>query len=599
MADDFYDIAIIPQTTTTLPPQGVNHRILGRNHCGWLWTAYQDSDTLEIKVLYSTNNRATWTIDDSIPVPGGDPFADVYSLQFCFDHNDVPYLFFIHDGGAYWTRKFIADQAFGTPGWSVNTPALMTANVVNDNYSLTVAVTTAGKFHAVVVKAGSGWKPKHILYYGSSEGGSWSFEVLDDTVRGYTDDDANDEYGYPVLCADRCGNLHLTYVFSTKIVTLVVGEIVIATVQDAYTQRWYGYRPFDAAGHSNWNFRAYLIDELRGFQVSPPADAYRGYSSIIANWGGSMALDPFDGTPYVAYKKSTTFIETFNAIYVAYKNTIALVDYQFTILGSIPQTDSHYSNYPCISIQSTRTGTNTIFYVVFECSDFTGFGFGNPTVIQIMSSAFFKDSGFDSSVPLTDTANPSRYPNTLHGNIPYFLVEPSIMKMQFCFTFLQYQAVGDPKYRIAFRNDFSFQVSDLKPFDLSPCIEQEPARTSYALIGEGASESTYPFVPDFPFRVIERFETSQAEMHSRHVVTHPRLSSTRRVFTIIHRNISKTTLDTINAFFDARDGAEGAFTFAVPNESENVKVHLLNDSLQYAKVGPDLYSITFAFEELY
>lgn len=600
MADVFYDIATVPQTGVSLPSQGVNHRVLARNHCGWLWSAWYDSDELTIKVVYSTNNGQTWTVDEAIVVPGGDPFAEVYALQFVFNHEDVPYLAFIQDSGAYIVKKYVGDQAFGNTGWSTASPTLMTDNVVNDNYSLSVAITEDSKIHAVVVKPGTGYRPKHILYYGSNESGEWQFSVLDDNVHGVTGNTVNDEYANPALCADRCGNLHLTFVFSTKMETQVVGEVTVTTIQDAYTQRWYGFRSYDSSGFSGWDIRDSLLQELRGFQTVPVvANAYRGYSTLIGSWGGSMALDSFDGTPHISYKFGTALVETFNPIYISYKNTITSLEHQFISLGSVPQTDAHFSNHPSVLIQATRTGTNSVIYVLFECSDFTGFGFANPTVIQIMSAMFLKATGWDSSYPLTDTAQPSRYPNTLHGNIPYFLAEPSIMSLQFCFTFVQSQPSGDPKYRIGFRNAFAFQVPTLKPFDLAPCIETEPNRTSFVLAGEGASESTYPLVPDFPFRVVERFETSQSEMHSRHVVTHPRLSSTRRAFTIIHRNISRTTLDSILAFFDARDGAKAAFTFAVPNEAENVKVHLVNDSLQYAKSAPDIYSITFVFEELY
>jgi len=116
---------------------------------------------------------------------------------------------------------------------------------------------------------------------------------------------------------------------------------------------------------------------------------------------------------------------------------------------------------------------------------------------------------------------------------------------------------------------------------------------------EGTATETFAWVPDYVVPVKERFDGEVQPFEAGYAQTFPRLNKVRRLWRLRFLNRDEAEKDAIEAFIEARVGAEEAFYWTPVDGASAIKVCAGESSIKSTKKNPDIYDIQLTFEELY
>ncbi len=111
-------------------------------------------------------------------------------------------------------------------------------------------------------------------------------------------------------------------------------------------------------------------------------------------------------------------------------------------------------------------------------------------------------------------------------------------------------------------------------------------------------ELLFNYVPDYPFRAIDRFQTIKYGFEYGYEQSWPVRAQSRRRFECVFGNRDKAERDAIMSFIEARVGSHQQFSWVPPDETDPITVHLKGVSARASKTNPDNYSIHLVLEEL-
>ncbi len=123
--------------------------------------------------------------------------------------------------------------------------------------------------------------------------------------------------------------------------------------------------------------------------------------------------------------------------------------------------------------------------------------------------------------------------------------------------------------------------------------------TELSVSDEGTAVETFTWTPDYVVPVKERFDSRVQPFEDGYAQTFPKFSKTRRSWSLRFMNRTEAEKNAIEAFFEARVGAEEAFYWTPIDESSASKVCFEKSSIKSTKVNPDIYRIQLTIEELF
>lgn len=109
---------------------------------------------------------------------------------------------------------------------------------------------------------------------------------------------------------------------------------------------------------------------------------------------------------------------------------------------------------------------------------------------------------------------------------------------------------------------------------------------------------TFTWQPDFGFEERKSYANLVTSYESGAEQRRRKFTSPKRVFTLRFTNISKTDADAIFAFYTAREGTYGTFTWNNPFDGTNYTVRFIENSLVRSMIAYQIYNMSCSFIEV-
>ena len=126
-----------------------------------------------------------------------------------------------------------------------------------------------------------------------------------------------------------------------------------------------------------------------------------------------------------------------------------------------------------------------------------------------------------------------------------------------------------------------------------------PAPTiTISLGGEGAAEAQLPFMPDYPATESTEYQFVEHAYEYPYTHIHGKTTGSRTTWEL-KWTLDQADAETLIAFFDARRGGEGAFTFYTPDDQTNLqKAALVGDITATQLAGEQAYEVKATVREV-
>jgi hypothetical protein len=532
------------------PSWAGERRVLARGSDGRLWFAYLATNS-SLKILYSDDDGDSWTEDDDIDLSG---ITGTISVHIFIDALESPHVIY----ASHSTDKIHYTKRTSPATWTTPVEVGEPTTLALANSFISGMVDSDGKIHIIVRDQTT---PTGKYY--TNESGSF----VETTI--WTDASSPSATDSLLMAAamDQNDDIHLVY----------------------------RYRVTAGDATQNWQYRYYKKPKGQAFpelnhrvDTNTPAELIASVAlseASIFHEELSLALDD-GGNPHVVYTRDID-VDPEHIVYRT-RSPGGVWSSEETVH------DENARRVLGITVSVTTAG---IVYVAWA---------ERPSPITEMEVIYAKRNSASNYTEFTVESVATEYfngPNLLNHLIPKVAFAPGLTKAGAMGVYTEIVAANDVNIKLFITDDFVANDATGQITEGPPSCAAEPDRASIVVAGEGTASTNYPLTVDFPLKPTGRWATDKAEVDAGYEWTHPKRATKRRIYSVIHRNITESDKDTLINFVDARKGPTEVFNFTVPATNdvaaETIKARFASDVVEVVKRSDDNYIIRVQIEEAF